>query len=270
MTGNCAGGESLKPIDLATAESMKFIEGTMSVQSVSVLEVGAGNGDLSYAMMQSGARVRAVDYSEEAVAAARLKGVDARQANFLDYQDEPFDVVLFTRSLHHIHPLEKAVRKAAELLKPAGRLLIEEFGAELVDDATLNWLNGWLLEIAPAQHDANQQDANQQDATQHDAKGPHSQHDRHRAKTESCESWHRHHFEDHKISDSASVLRSLTEAFKLQPIQTVPYLYRYAIDSLPKNYKGYKALARMFAEEKELLEKGILKPIGFYVVGNRK
>ena len=68
----------------------------------SVLEVGAGEGHLTARLRAAGWNVTAIDRSAEAVAAARIEGIDITCAEFLEYQGGPFDIVLFSRVLHHI------------------------------------------------------------------------------------------------------------------------------------------------------------------------
>src|SRR4029453_3344816 len=50
-----------------------------------------------------------------------------------------FDAVLFTRSLHHIHPLDEAVRHAADSLIEGGVIIGEVFAYESTDEKTLRW-----------------------------------------------------------------------------------------------------------------------------------
>ena len=49
------------------------------------------------------------------------------------------DAIAFTRSLHHIGDLQRAVQKARDTLKPNGKLLVEDFAFEAVDEATIAW-----------------------------------------------------------------------------------------------------------------------------------
>lgn len=49
------------------------------------------------------------------------------------------DTLLFTRSLHHVHPLGKAVQRAADVLVIGGRLIVEDFAYEATDENTLRW-----------------------------------------------------------------------------------------------------------------------------------
>jgi SAM-dependent methyltransferase len=77
-------------------------------------------------------------------------GVDAHMATWPDFNDGQFDAVLFTRSLHHIHPLDESVGRAAESLSEGGRIIVEDFAYDSVDEKTLHWFRSAirLLEAA--------------------------------------------------------------------------------------------------------------------------
>jgi SAM-dependent methyltransferase len=104
-----------------------------------ILEVGCGTGELAAHLSHHGFQVTAIDSDEEAIGAARLLGVNARVIKWPDFSDGRFDAVLFTRSLHHIHPLRDAVESAAECLRAGGHIIVEDFAYESADERTLRW-----------------------------------------------------------------------------------------------------------------------------------
>jgi SAM-dependent methyltransferase len=75
---------------------------------------------------------------------AQLFGVDARVATWPDFDEGHFDAVLFTRSLHHIHPLDESVRHAADRLVKGRRIIVEDFGYESTDKKTLHWFSSGI------------------------------------------------------------------------------------------------------------------------------
>jgi SAM-dependent methyltransferase len=75
-----------------------------------ILEVGCGAAELPTRLSKDGHAILAVDTDPESVAAARTLGVDARVATWPDFDEGYFDAVLFTRSLHQIHPLGESIR----------------------------------------------------------------------------------------------------------------------------------------------------------------
>jgi SAM-dependent methyltransferase len=104
-----------------------------------ILEVGCGAGELAARLSKDGHAILAIDADPESVAAARTLGVDARVATWPDFDEDCFDVVLFTRSLHHIHPLGESIQRAANSLTDSGRIIVEDFAYESADEKTLRW-----------------------------------------------------------------------------------------------------------------------------------
>ncbi len=117
----------------------KFIRRFLPLDCKRILEVGCGTGELAARLLQDGFRVTGIDSDNELVAAARLLGVDAHVAEWPHFNDGRFDAVLFTRSLHHMHPLRESVQAAAECLPNGGRVIVEDFAYESADEKTLRW-----------------------------------------------------------------------------------------------------------------------------------
>src|SRR6266581_2291448 len=104
-----------------------------------ILEVGCGTGELAARLSKDGYAVIAIDSDRDSVAAARRLGVNAHVATWPDFDQGQFDAVLFTRSLHHIHPLDESVRHAADSLVKGGLIIVEDFAYESTDEKTLRW-----------------------------------------------------------------------------------------------------------------------------------
>lgn len=104
-----------------------------------VLEIGCGAGELAARLSRDGLRVVALDADEGCVTAARAAGVDARLVDWPAPINERFDAVLFTRSLHHICPLDGAVAAAVAGLRPGGRIIVEDFRAEGGSERSKEW-----------------------------------------------------------------------------------------------------------------------------------
>lgn len=144
----------MRPADLAAEETTAFVLTHLPDAPVRILDVGCGTGEIARRLQKQGYEVVAVDSSEERVEQARALGVDARVAAWPDFEDEPFDVVLFSRSLHHIEPLKEAVEQAHKLLKPGGTVLVDDFAWADIDPATGEWFYGVvrLLDACGALH----------------------------------------------------------------------------------------------------------------------
>jgi trans-aconitate methyltransferase len=93
-----------------------------------ILDVGCGEGSLTTRIVAAGATVVGVDASEEMVAAARARGLDARMidAEQLPFERE-FDAVFSNAALHWVRDHDAMLTGVHRALKPGGRF-VAEFG----------------------------------------------------------------------------------------------------------------------------------------------
>ncbi|HUH15150.1 MAG TPA: class I SAM-dependent methyltransferase [Gaiellaceae bacterium] len=110
-----------------------------------VLEVGCGQGDLTTALAVAGYDVLGIDPS--APLGDRFRRIRLED---LDPSEERFDAVVASHSLHHIRDLERALDLIVELLPAGGALVLDEFGWDLADEPTLDWLYGQRRALAAA------------------------------------------------------------------------------------------------------------------------
>src|ERR671929_1457394 len=96
-----------------TRYSYDFVKRFLPSAAERILEVGCGTGELAACLSEHGYAVLAIDSDRDSIAAAQRRGVDARIATWPDFNGGKFDAVLFTRSLHHVHPLDESVERAA-------------------------------------------------------------------------------------------------------------------------------------------------------------
>jgi trans-aconitate methyltransferase len=94
-----------------------------------ILDLGCGDGRLSLALAEAGARVLAVDGSAEMVEAAKGRGLNARvmRGQVLEFEDE-FDAVFSNAALHWMRPPQDVIAGVARALKPGGRFVGEMGG----------------------------------------------------------------------------------------------------------------------------------------------
>jgi SAM-dependent methyltransferase len=110
-----------------------FVETHLPGAPARILEVGCGRGELARAMDRSGYEVVAID--PDAPAGDLFQDVSLEEFS----TDQAFDAVVASRSLHHIHDLPGSVAKIASLLRPRGRLILDEHACDRLDDTTARW-----------------------------------------------------------------------------------------------------------------------------------
>jgi ubiquinone/menaquinone biosynthesis C-methylase UbiE len=108
---------------------MPKIQEFVQLNGKEVLEIGCGNGRISRLLADRVKSLIAIDPDEEQIALApeRVSGVDFRvgTGESLGFNDESFDIVLFSYSLHH-QDFVKALNEANRVLRKEGQLLVIE------------------------------------------------------------------------------------------------------------------------------------------------
>src|SRR5262245_3657263 len=132
-------------------DPVAFVLSALPPPPARVLEVGCGAGELALAIDAAGYGVVAVDPRAP-------DGPIFRRTTLAELDDAgPFEVAVARYSLHHIERLDDAVDRIAALLRPGGKLVVEEFGWDRVDEPTAAWLaeqRGVPAEQARADWDA--------------------------------------------------------------------------------------------------------------------
>jgi ubiquinone/menaquinone biosynthesis C-methylase UbiE len=98
-----------------------------------VLEVGCGHGDLARALDVAGYDVLAIDPEAPEGPIFRQTTIERLETS------ERFHAVVAAFVLHHVERLDVALDRIAAFLETDGRLIVDEFGWDLVDDATVEW-----------------------------------------------------------------------------------------------------------------------------------
>lgn len=119
-------------VELAAYETLAAFAAVLPPPPARVLEVGSGEGALAALLGDRGYDVTGLEPDGASADAARRRGVRVLPERILDHRGGPYDVVMFTRSLHHIHPLREAITHALGLMGEGGLLLAEEFRRESV------------------------------------------------------------------------------------------------------------------------------------------
>lgn len=230
---------------IPTEETLRFLAPLLP-PGARILEVGCGEGHLASALSARGHVVTALDSIDEAVAATRKRGVSAVQATFPEYAGGPFDVVLFTRSLHHIHPLEVALDRARELLAAGGQLIAEEFALERADRATAAWFYGTELLLS--------------------ASGVHAKREIGGVEEDPLELWRHEHGHEPALHPGEAMVSAIRRRFSQVETLEGPYLYRTFCASLAETPEGERVARTLLAVEEASLRRGLLQPIGLRIL----
>lgn len=209
-----------------------------------VLEVGCGAGELARRLGAGGLQVTAIDVKLDSPAPA--PGVQWVQADFLDFDDRPFDAVLFTRSLHHIHPLDAAVERAARLVAPGGLLVLDEFDRLAPDLVTARWYYELQEVLAAA--------------------GLYSPDHPRGVDADAAETWRAEHDHDPPLHTGDQMLAAVDRRFVRTHTGRCPYLYRTIAHRLRDSEGGGEVAGRVRDDEAEQVAAGELRPVGLRVV----
>jgi SAM-dependent methyltransferase len=96
-----------------------------------VLEIGCGEGELARGLVDRGYKVVAIDPEAP-------EGSIFRRTTIEEFDDpSPFDAVVASRSLHHVHELGAALDKILRLLR--GPLILNEFAWDRREPMTREW-----------------------------------------------------------------------------------------------------------------------------------
>jgi len=240
-------------MDLAIDETVTFILGQIPSPQARILDVGCGDGRVAGRLLAHGHEVVAIDESGEMVQQARTRGVDARVAVWPSFEDTPFDVVLFARSLHHAHPLSESVEQAHRLLVPAGRVIVEDFAWSEIDSVTAEWFYGIVRLLAGSGMLATQEESFVIDLAQSGGE---------------FSFWKQSH--DHELHTVTTMWAALRARFRPIGETQMPFLYRYLCPLLPENETGYAIASQVLEMEKRMAQLGAIKRIGRRFVGAKE
>lgn len=229
-------------------ESLAWVASELADERVRLLEIGAGEGHLAELLLELGHDVVALESSEEAVRSARGRGVRVERATWPAYEGGGFDVVLFVRSLHHMDDLDGALRKAYEVLRTGGRVLVEDFAFAETRSATIAWFRDQLEAWDWGRRGG--------------PKGPDAFIRRLLEAEDPEEAWHRDVDHIHSVE---AMRDGLGRFFEVKKEEGAPYLYRYLDGELDS-----AGLEVWLAREVEALRAGSISPVGRRFVAEKR
>jgi SAM-dependent methyltransferase len=120
---------------MVATDVLAFVCANLPAPPARVLEVGAGDGSLARALAGTGYEVLAIDPEPAGT------DVHAVALHELGEPAESFDAAMAITSLHHVEPLDDSLKQFAELVKPGGVVVIDEFDVAAFDERAAQW---WL------------------------------------------------------------------------------------------------------------------------------
>jgi SAM-dependent methyltransferase len=136
---------------MLSASVTAFVRACLPSPPARVLEVGAGDGRLATLLGEWGYDVLAIDPAASVAHVVPVSLLD------VSADDQSFDAAVAVVSLHHVEPLPASCRKLADLVRPGGLLVIDEFDVERFDAAAAAW---WIGQRAATgrehRHDASE------------------------------------------------------------------------------------------------------------------
>jgi len=100
---------------------------------VEVIDLGCGDGAITSEISRFASRVVGIDSNPRALVAARkraerehLEGIEFQEGRIesLPYEEESFDLAIFSQSLHHVAEADACIKEAVRVLRPGGRLIV--------------------------------------------------------------------------------------------------------------------------------------------------
>jgi ubiquinone/menaquinone biosynthesis C-methylase UbiE/DNA-binding transcriptional ArsR family regulator len=120
---------------------------------MTIADLGSGDGGSAVLLSQNAVKVIGVDSSEKMLAVARdrvqragISNVDFRLGEMeeLPIDGAAVDLVFFSQSLHHAAHPERALREAARILRPGGRIVILDLAKHRFEEARELYADEWL------------------------------------------------------------------------------------------------------------------------------
>jgi SAM-dependent methyltransferase len=236
----------MTPRDLRIAVQVERVRSLLA-DGARVLDVGCGDGELARRLAAAGAVVTALDPALRDPVPAH--GVTYVEQDFLSFEAEPFDALVFGASLHHIVELERCVAHAARLLAPNGVIIVDDFDVASPDAATLAWYYDTqeLLAVAGL-----------------------FPRDRIDPGDDLLERWRHAHQHEHRLHTAAEMREAIASQLAITHEQRGPYLNWYIVGRLSDDERGLAIARHVIATEHGKIASGAIRAVGWSVVATRR
>ncbi len=236
----------MNPYQLAIIQTVSFLTDVMRGRH-RILEVGCGRGDVARRLGGTGLRVTAIDVKLSDPSPS--PNVTFIERDFLHFEAEPFDAIVFTASLHHISPLSAAIDRAYRLLVPGGLFIADDFDLDAPNAATLRWYYDVQELLAAA------------DLYPRERVDP--------PNADVVDRWRAAHSDEPPLHTGVQMRRAIAERFDLHDVHGAAYLYRYITKHLPHDARGVALAQHIYNTERRGITDGSLAAVGLGIVAAR-
>jgi SAM-dependent methyltransferase len=252
-------------VELTHGRLWRLLAEALPSPSARVLDIGCGTGALSLAMARAGHDVTAIDPDPTAIELAERSAHQAGPGRLAYHRSDVatfvadeagFDVVVTSRTLHHVREPAAALERVRRWLRSGGQLVCIDFFHDRFDRRDARWvaqLRG-LLEATGAYRSDGRLPADPAAAVE-------------RIEWE----WKQDHVVEHDLNRSADIEGPLHHGFPTNARSWHPYLYWDILEALDvPDPTIEKATATLVADwEETLLAAGELTPVLMRFVGRR-
>ena len=202
-----------EPIDFATADTVGFLTQHLD-PGVQLIEVGCGEGHVAQALHERGYGVLGLDADSETVASAKKRGAPVTLATWPAFDSSAVDAIASHLDRCITSGICRVLCKRRDTLKPQGKLLIEDFAFDAIDEPTIDWLIGIVRDRQRVGMDTSGFIGELI------------------AAANPLGVWRQHH-EAHGVHAGTAMSAVSPSASGIEQASAVPYLYRYLIPALP-------------------------------------
>jgi SAM-dependent methyltransferase len=242
--------QAVNPYQLAIMQTVSFLTDVLRGRQ-RVLEVGCGRGDVARRLGANGFHMTAIDLRlPDPSPSANVAFIER---DFLHFDAQPFDAIVFTASLHHISPLAAAIDRAYRLLVPGGLLIADDFDLDAPNVETLRWYYDIQDMLAAA-------DLFPRDRVDPASAAPNG---------DVVQRWRAAHSDEPPLHTGVQMRRAIAERFDLHDVHGAAYLYRYITKYLPHDARGVAVAQHMYMSERRGIADGTLTAVGLGIVAVR-